>query len=80
MSLFDDVLSGSALSTRVRSVSTGGETTRISRFSDTCVGFRVLSVESFADYICKMVKPRFKGKSSINPSSSSSNPGELKLH
>lgn len=48
------------------------------KISDTAVWtLIVLFGEGFSNNSVKMVKPRFKGKSSINPSSSSSNPGEL---
>lgn len=38
------------------------------------------SVRAVTNRAVKMVKPQFKGKSSINTSSSSSNPGELTAH
>lgn len=58
-----------------------GKTHEYLGFSDRFVSevLLVVSIESCADYVVKMVKPRFKGNSSINPSTSSSNPGELKL-
>lgn len=78
---FDDVLPVSPCQ-HVRGVlfSAVGRNIQTSASLQICTLFIVVSVKGFASESIKMVKARFKGKSSVNPSSSSSNPGKLKPH